>query len=168
VSVVPVVGGRYKNGATPLNLATDDACRAILEHHTAALATIEDDPATFLSSLVTHCAALSASKKPEPETVLSLHEYQLDPSFFWATPTARCTVFAWAQDTSIAHIAVTTQPFKRLPGDCAGDVLEYFDTTMTRMEMMKATTHNLSSEAHAWVREILAAAIAVRCTILSF
>ena len=93
---------------------------------------------------------------------LPLHEYQLGPSFLWATPAARTTVFAWARDAFIAQIAANTQPFEELSDDCAGDVLEFLDTTMARAEILHVATHCSSTEAHAWLHEVLAAAITVR------
>ena len=166
MSVVPVVGGRYKNGATPLNLATDDACRAILEHHAAVLATIKKNPTALISAATAHCAALSASEESVLTAALPLHEYQLGPSFLWATPAARTTVFAWAGYAFIAQIAATTQPFAELSDDCAGDILEFFDMTMTRVEMLHVTMHCASPRACAWVHEILTAAITVRFNTL--
>ena len=51
------------SGATPLDLATDDACRTLLENHAAILAALAADPATLASGAVVHCAILSVSEE---------------------------------------------------------------------------------------------------------
>ena len=90
---------------------------------------------------------------------LSLRAHPLDPAFLWAPPAARSAVFAWAQDVFIAQLAATTQPFERLPEDCAGDVLEFFG--MTRNESDLIAKHCSSPEARVWVRAVIAAAVVV-------
>ena len=149
---------RCKNGTTPLDLATDDTCREMLEHHAAILATIDDDPATLVSSIQTLCANLSASDEPLPAMALYLRAFQLDPSFHWAPLAARAAVFTWARDAFIVQLATTTRPFTILPDDCAGDVLEFIEMGMTRSEKLHITTHCSSPEACAWVRAVIAAA----------
>jgi len=64
-----------------------------------------------------------------PATALSLRAHHFDPAFLWASPAARAVVVAWARDVFIAQHAGSIQPFERLPGDCAGDVLEFFGMT---------------------------------------
>ena len=59
------------------------------------------------------------------------------------------------------------QPFADLPDDCAGDVLEYFDAPKTRPELVYIATHCSSPEACAWVRKVVAAAVAVSASSLS-
>ena len=152
----------YKYGVTPLDLATDDTCREILEHHAAVVASIKENPTVLYSALAAHCVALSTPQETMPATDLTLREHQLDPFFLWAEPTARSAIFAWARDTCITQLAPSNQPFDKLPEDCAGDVLEYLDTTMTRQEMLNASSHCPSPEAHAWLHEVFATAIAVR------
>jgi len=156
---------RRQNGATPLDLATDDTCRKILEHHAAVYATVMYDPAILVAFVLAHCATLSASGDPVPKTALSLRAHQLDPSFLWAPPAARAAVFAWARNAFQAQLAATTQPFGVLPDDCAGDVLDFFGMAMTRFEALHVTTHCSSPEACAWVREVVTAAVAVAIAV---
>jgi len=149
---------RRKNFATPLDLACDDTCREILEHHAIVLATITEDPTTLVAAALAHCAALSASSE-EPLPALSLRAHQLDPAFLWAPPAARAAVVAWALDVFIAQLAVTTQPFERLAVDCAGDVLEFFGMTHNESDLI--AKHCSSPEAQDWVRAVIAAAVVV-------
>ena len=150
---------RRKNGATPLDLATDDICREILEHHAAILATITKDPTTLVAAALAHCATLSASEERLPATALSLRAYQLDPAYLWAPPAARSAVVAWARDVFIAQHVGSIQPFERLSDDCAGDVLEFFRMTHNESELI--AKHCSSPEAQDWVRAVIAAAVAV-------
>jgi len=53
------MGIKDTSGATPLDLATDDACRTLLGNHAAILAALAADPATLVSGAVVHCATLS-------------------------------------------------------------------------------------------------------------
>jgi len=156
---------RRKNRAITLDLATDDTCRDILEFHAAILAIITEDPTTLVAAALAHCATLSASEEPVPATALSLHAHHFDPAFLWAPPAARAAVVAWALHVFIVQLAGTNQPFKRLPIDCAGDVLEFFE--MTRNESDLIAKHCSSPEARAWVRAVIAAAVvvgAIRCS----
>lgn len=145
------------NGATPLDLATDDACRDILMHYAGTYATLVENPSFLVSSALAHCANLSASV---PTTEPSLRARQLDPSFRWAPPTARSAVIAWARAAFMIQLAATTQPFEKLPEDCAGDVLEFLETAVTCTEASHIVRHCSSPEASAWVRAVLAAAVA--------
>ena len=97
-----------------------------------------------------------------PASVLSLRAYQLEPSLLWAPPAAYSEVFTWACNVFIAHQAASAQPFMDLPDDCAGDVLEFLEISMTHMEMSKVNTHCFSPEAYAWVHAVVYAGIAVR------
>ena len=83
------------------------------------------------------------------------------PSFAWAPGGAQYMVFAWAQDAFELQFAATTQPCVDLPDDCIGDVLEFIHARMTRAEYMYVATHCSSPEAQAWVRSVVAAAVAV-------
>jgi len=150
---------RYKNGATPLDLATDDTCREILEHHAAVYALLTEDPTTLVAFALAYCATLSASKEPLPPMVLSLRAHHFDPAFLWAPPAARAAVVAWAQHAFIAQVAAKTQPFERLPVDCAGDVVEFFGITPVESELI--AKHSYSPEACAWVRAVIATAVVV-------
>jgi len=150
---------QHKNGATPLDLATDDTCRDILENHVTVLATITEDPTALAAAALAHCAALSASEQRLPAMALSLRAHQLDPAFLWAPPAARAAVVAWALDVFVAQLAATTQPFERLAVDCAGDVLDFFG--MTRNESDLNAKHCSSPEAQDWVRAVIAAAVVV-------
>jgi hypothetical protein len=138
---------RRKNGATPFDWAYDDICRDILEHHAAILPTIAEDPTTLVAAALAHCAALSASKERLPAMALSLRAHHFDPCFLWAPPAARAAVVAWAQDVVIAQLAASTPPFKRLPDDCAGDVLEFFGVAHNESELI--AKHCSSPEARA-------------------
>jgi len=150
---------RRKNGATPLDLAIDDTCREILEHHYIVDATITEDPSTLVSAALAHCAALSASEETLPATVLSLRAYYFDPCFLWALPAARTAVVAWALHVLVAQLAATIEPFGVLLDDCAGDVLEFFGVTHNESELI--ATHCSSPEARAWVCAVIAVAIVV-------
>jgi len=151
------------NGVSPLDLAAPhSACRNLLEHHAAVLETLAKKTGELVSAAFAHCANLSASNEPVPEAALSPHEYQLNPSFFWASPDARAAVFTWAYAAYITQLATTTRPFLELPDDCAGDVLDYFVVEMARSDSFCIATHCSSPEAHAWVAAVVTAAVAVR------
>ena len=94
-----------------------------------------------------------------PATALSLRAHHFGPAFLWAPPAARSAVFAWARVVFIAQHAGSTQPFERLPDDCAGDVLEFFGMTHNESELI--AKHCSSPEAQDWVRAVIAAAVAV-------
>jgi len=127
---------RDSNGATPLDLATDDTCRDILEHHKAVYASITEDPTKLVASALDHCAKLSASEEPGPSSALSPRAYHVHPCFLWAPPAARAAVVAWALHVFIAQLAATTQPFARLRDDPAGDVLEFFGMAHKESELI--------------------------------
>jgi len=136
---------RKLNNATPLDLAAKSPCRAILEHHASVFATLTADPAALVSTAFVHCAALSTSEEPAPAMSLSLSAYQLEPSFRWPQPAARAKVVAWARDAFILQLASSTEPFAVLPDDCAGDVLEYLEMTITRTESLQYVSYRILS-----------------------
>jgi hypothetical protein len=149
--------------ASPIDLARDDSpCHFLLQHHSAAFATVNDDPNSLILSAIAHCAALSGYKDIVRAPALSLHQYQLDPSFHWAPREARFLVFKWARNAFVAQLAAMTQPFVDLPDDCAGDVLDYLEMAMTREESLCIAEHCSSPEANAWVHAANEAAMAVR------
>ena len=148
---------------TPLDFATDDPCRDLLEHHESVLQALRVDSSALVSAVVAHCAALSAPEAPAPETKLTLRAHQLDPSLLWVDRSeARRQRFSWVRDVYAAQVASNVQPFVDLPDDCAGDVLEYLEFKMTRAEVLHVVTHCSSPEAHAWVCEVATAAIVVK------
>jgi hypothetical protein len=59
----------------------------------------------------------------------------------------------------VIQFAASSQPFATLPDDCAGDILEFLDMTMPRMEMLYIVTHCASPDAYTWVRKLIAAAV---------
>ena len=150
---------RRKNGATPLQLATDDTCRDILEHHKAVYALITEAPTKLVASALAYCSTLSASEELLPATALSLRAYHFDPCFLWAPLAARAAVVAWALRVFIAQLAANVEPFGVLRDDPAGDVLEFFGMTHKESELI--ATHCSSPEARAWVRAVIAAAVVV-------
>jgi hypothetical protein len=158
---------RRKNGKTPLDLATDDACRELLKHHAFVDAMVNSDSATLVASARGHCSALSASEELVPATALSLRAHQLDPAFLWAPPAARAAVSVWARNAYMFQLLANTPPFDRLPDDCACDVT-FFEGEMTRTESLHIATHCSSPEALSWVRAVLDfafAAVSVRAVI---
>lgn len=151
------------NEETPFGHIEDgDACHALYKHHTSSLAQVRINPNALVSAVVAHCATLSSSNDSVPAPALSLHAYQLDASFLWAPRKARSLVFKWARNAFVAQLAALTLPFVDLPGDCAGDVLEYLEMAMSRAESMHIVAHCSSPEAHAWVHAANVAAMAVR------
>ena len=100
-----------------------------------------------------------------PTSVLSLRACQLEPSLLWVSPAAYSELFTWACNVFIAHQAASAQPFMDLPDDCAGDVLEFLEISMTHMEMSKVNTHCFSPETYAWVHAVVYAGIAVRLLV---
>ena len=155
---------QHKNGATPLDLATDDTCRDILENHVTVLATITEDPATLVAAALAHCATLSASVERLPATALALRAHQLDSAFLWAPPAARSAVVVWARDVFIAQLAATIEPFDDIADDCARDVLEFFGMTHNESELI--ATLCSSPEAQDWVRAVIAVPVAVGAPII--
>ena len=151
-----------KNRAPLLDLAYDDTCCGILEYHAAVLATINEDPPTLVAAALAHCATLAASEEPLPAAALFLRGYHFKPAFLWAPPAARAAVVSWALHVFIAQLTAITQPFERLPVDCAGDILGFFG--MAHNESKHITKHCSSSEARAWVRAVIAAAVVAKAT----
>lgn len=150
------------NWATPTALATTcSVCWALLKHLTINKAILTSHPELLVSVAAARCATLAASVETFPNTALFLQAYQLEPTFLWAPPEARNALFAWAKNAFVAQLAANTQAFAELPDDCAGDVLECFEMTMTRKDALHIATHCSSPEAHAWLRETVAAAVAV-------
>jgi len=155
------------NWATPTALATTcSVCWALLKHLTINKATLTSHPELLVSVAAARCATLAASAETFPTTALFLQAYQLEPSFLWAPPEARNTLFVWAKNAFVAQLAANTLAFAELPDDCAGDVLEWFEMTMTRKDALHIATHCSSPEAHAWLREAVAAAVAVSANSL--
>jgi len=146
-----------------LSLATNISCRSLLEEHSIIFPELVQDPALLVSAAAAHIASLSASGEPLPATSMSsLRAYHLEPSFLWAPSEARDKVFAWARNMFIVQLASNTESFTDLPDDCAGDVLKYFETSIPRAESLHNAARCLSPEAHAWMRAVLGAAVAVR------
>ena len=160
--------GDLNDAAPNLDLPIDvhgDTCREIVEHHAAVLATITEDPSILLIALAAHCGALSASEElAVPSTALTLRAHQLDSSFLWVPPASRAAIIVWAQDAYIAQHAGTITLFRELIDDCAGDVLEFFEVTMTRTEALHISTYCSSPEARAWVRAVVAAEVVANAT----
>jgi hypothetical protein len=154
-------------GVTSLELAskTTSFCnifsRTALKHHAGILATLGNDPAALVSAAIAHCASLSSSTDPKPAKALPLRSYHLEPPFLWAPPAARASIIAWARDSFIIQIATTIPPFVELPDDCAGDILEYFDSQVTHGQVLHNAMHSFSFEAHAWVRAVVITEVAV-------
>jgi hypothetical protein len=140
------------------------AYHAFLQHHATILKFVYEFPDSLIPNVVAHCATLSGCVDAAPAPALSLHIYQLEPSFLWAPGDARAAIFAWAKDAFVVHVAATTEPFTDLPDDCAGDVLDYLDLKMCRMASLLIATKLSSPDARAWVRAVTAAAVAVSIT----
>jgi len=153
-----------RNCATPLDLATDASCRELLEHHAAVLATLAKDPAALVPAAIAYCATLSTTDETVRAEKLSLREYQVRPSFLWATPAARTAVFKWARDAFIIQLAAMTPPFSLVPDDCAGDILEYLEIALSRPESLHLLAYCSSRKAHVWVRAVAEAAVAANAT----
>ena len=113
-----------------------------------------------------HCATHSGFKDFVPASALFLHEYQLDASFFWAPSKARNLIFTWARSAFIVHLGASTEPIFELFDDCAGDVLQYLESDMTRAESSRIITHCSSPKAQYWLRAVNVAAIAVSISTL--
>ena len=151
-----------KDGATPFNLAAiGSACHALLKKHTVILEALKTGPAILFTCAIEYLASPAAFNAP---SLPPLQAYHFDPSFFWAPHAARVAVFKWARNALVVQLAATTPSFSGLPDDCAGDVLEYLEMAMPRAESLKVATCCISPEARAWMRTVIAAAIAVsRC-----
>ena len=153
------VGSKDANGATPFDLATDDGCRKVLEHHSSILVDVVSDPDGLVTAAIAHCASLSASDWPRPVRALSLQDYHLDPFLHWVPPPAGNILITKALDVYTAQIAANTQPFLELPDDCAGEVLGYLKTTLMRTELLEIAEHCSSPEACAWMHAVVVAAV---------
>jgi hypothetical protein len=148
---------------TPLDFATDDPCRDLLEHHESVLQALRVDSSALVSAVVAHCAALSAPEAPAPETKLTLRAHQLDPSLLWVDRSeARRQRFSWVRDVYAAQVASTNQAFVDLPDDCAGDVFDFLPLKMTRAELQHIVAHCTAPEAHTWVCAVARTAVMVR------
>lgn len=149
-------------GVTPLDLVTAESpCFAFVDHHSAILAILTEVPKHLVSSVLAHCATLSSCEEFVPAPVLFLSSSHFDSSFLWAPSEAREMVFKWARDAFIAQLAANIQPFADLPDDCAGDVLECLEMSITRRESLLIATHCSSPQAIAWVRAVVAVAVAM-------
>ena len=125
-----------------------------------------DSPAVLASFAFSYYGSLSAPNDMVPTSDLSLRAYQLDPSFLWAPPAARASVFSWARDAFIAQSARSSQLFADLPDDCAGDVLEFLNETITRKDSLFIATHTPTPEAQAWFDSLIKAGLAVKFGLL--
>jgi len=150
---------QHWNGATPHDVEKNDRnCRTFFRQHTTIVSALAEDPTALASAAYVHCATLSSLKtEATPVTSLSLDPHHLEPPLLWAPRTARAPLIIWARNVFIVKIATATEPFTDLPDDCAGDVLEYLQMSMTRMEASRIATLSLSPEAHSWVRAVLVA-----------
>jgi len=128
----------------PIDLAIDEACRELLDHHAPIIAEVDREASALVVAAHVHWANLSKSEVPIFAPALSLCAYQIDASFCWAPPPARSAVIAWARGVKIAQFAATTQLFADLPDDCGGDVLEFLEVLMPREVMMNLSAHSLS------------------------
>ena len=81
-----------KNGMTPLDLATDDTCCALLVYHASIIAKLNDNPRRIISTAVSFCATLSKPDNLPSSSVLPLNAYRLKPSFLWTPPAARAVL----------------------------------------------------------------------------
>jgi len=148
-------------GIKPFDKATDKACCDLYEHHSASLTLLIAEPTALVSAVIAECACLSVLGVSDQMPILSLHPYQLEPPYHWASPAARAAVLAWAQEAFIVLLAMTIKPFSELPDDCAGDIMEFFGSALSRRAIHHFATPSLSSEAHAWVRTVLTSSITV-------
>jgi len=157
-----IVDARSEDLSSP----TDAACRGIIKEHAAILASLKADPRALVSALIVHCAAFATFKELAPVTAPSLHPYLQDPSISWAPYEARAATLAWARDLYIVQVAAVAQQFAELPDDCCSDILEHFELSMTRLELLRVVAHGLSLEAHKWVCSMFAEYVTVSMTIL--
>jgi len=143
-------------------------CTALLNHHIAILAAIEEESTSLIAAATAHCTAFSSlEEEPVPgTTTLSLQVYHLDPSFLWVPREDRAALFGWARSAFVIKFASNTQPFVDLPDDCAGDVMEFIDLKMTRKECMHIYTKCSSPEAHASVGKVVAAELTVNSSMM--
>lgn len=153
-------------GERPLDVASDDACRALLVHHNAVFAVVRDNPLALLHFVYEHCARGAPPEEILVAPELPLRAYHLDPSMLWAPAPARAAVVAWAKDAIVGQAVAMTLSLADLPDDCAGDILDFLEMSMTltrRQELLHhSTTSIMSPEAHTWMREVIIAAVVVR------
>jgi len=150
-----------------LDLAIDDACREILEHHAAIVDVLSRIPWALNIDTKAYFIAFSMKEELRPAARLNLRAYQFDPTFLWAPSDARIGVFIWAHDAFIVQLAASTSPFMDLPDDCAGDILKFFPMIMRPRQTLYITTHSASKKARVWLREVVQAAVAVSiCSML--
>ena len=138
--------------------------REILEHHAAVCASIIGDPTRLVAAALSYCATLSASQERLPTTEVSLRKYHFDPCFLWAPRAARAAAIAWARSAFIVQLAANIEPFEVLSDDCAGDILEFIEITVTRKAAQLVVTHCSSPAARAWSQSIIAAADVEKAT----
>ena len=127
------------------------------------LAALRDAPTLVVPKVVSYCADLPNMDEEitEPMTTPGSLAIHFHPCFAWAPDTARHVAFAWARNAYVIQLAATTQPCEDLPDDCIGDVLDFFELAMPRVEVQHIVSHCSSSEACNWVRAVVNAAVAV-------
>jgi len=155
-----------RNFRLSLRDVRDDDCRDLLEHHAYVLAALDDDPNLLVSAAVEYCAALADSSKATVPatrpTSLLLRAFHRDPSLLWAPREVRRLLFEWARNVLVVQQAASNQLFSELTDDCAGDVLDFLQVSMSRTESLHVATCCSSPEAQAWVRAVVVAAVLVR------
>jgi len=152
-----------RSGVTPLDLTTHgSACYLFLKFHTDIFHHLQEYPSDLVSAAIVHYASLSASEESVPKAALSCLASQLEPFFHWAPRDGLSMIFTWAHAAYIAQLAAVTEPFLELPDDCAGDIFDFFEIKLARMDALRIATHCSSPEAHSWVAAVAAAAALVR------
>jgi len=86
----------------PLDLATDDTCREILEHHATNITALRSDHHALILSVVAQCSALSEIDESAPTMAPPLRAHHFDSYFIWAPHAASTAVSDWARDALIA------------------------------------------------------------------
>ena len=153
------VRAKDREGIEPDQLVPDNRCSALFKHFAFVVAVLETNPATIVSAVAAYCAGKTSITTSE--LLPSLIPSQLTPPFLWAPQSGRAKIYEWARNAFIVQLAATTQPFTDLPDDCAGDILEYISMSVLRQDALHVLTNCSSPEAHAWVRAVLASALAV-------
>jgi hypothetical protein len=154
-----------KDDETPMDVVEDHDCCALLEMHAAIVNFHKLNPGALVAAAVAHYAALSEhSDTPMRRQGTLLPACLLAPTFDWAPGEARVAVSLWARSVLVAQLAATDQAFADLPDDCAGDVLEFFESTMNRKDFLHFATHHSSQKAKAWVLDIVTAEVLVSIT----
>lgn len=92
-----------KDYATPLDLATNDACRGLLEHQSVIYDVLKSHPAALVKCAMVHCAALSGKETFVLVAALRLLDCHLDPSFLCVPWRAQDAVFTCAKSASIGQ-----------------------------------------------------------------